>query len=610
MFKELSLALSTWAKAKFGHDSVMYKMFGTVNISSQVDHGHSLSVEKHNKQVDKNRHILKQVIKAIIFCGVHELALRGHDEKVTSTNLGVFLDLLAEKAESDKILEEHLNSFSVAKNTSKTIQNELLDCMLKVYQDQIKNEVSKARYVSVQADETTDISCKSQFVVILRYIKDSKPVERFTSFIEVTNRTAAGLFNILHEHLQLYNVDKKLIAQAYDGAANMSGAKGRVQTLIKEIYPSALYVHCYAHQLNLIFKKACSSVKRVRIFFASLTTFKTFFSHSAKRNDILREVCGKTIPTFCETRWNFHSRIVSVVNENKNKLLETFDAIMNAENMDDTSICEAKGLWNWLNDSDFLYLLAFFDDVLRHADILFNIVQSRKSSGITVMDAVSKFKLAILDIQENLHVYISENEEEIQPLKRRATTSAEDLEDDVNAVCSIILNQIETRFENSHVISTFSLVDPSKFLSYKLDFPSEELNLLTSNCSFISNENLKKELKVLYTNETFRPLQTPLQLLECFNNNKLFDLFPETSKLLEIVLVTPVTSAESERCFSTLKRIKNFLRNSMGQERLDALAMLSIHKELILNDMDNFISEVLNYFAKQKNRRAEYLYQQ
>ena len=47
-----------------------------------------------------------------------------------------------------------------------------------------------------------------------------------------------------------------------------------------------------------------------------------------------------------------------------------------------------------------------------------------------------------------------------------------------------------------------------------------------------------------------------------------------------------MTTAEAERCLSTLKRIKTFLRNAMGQERLNALAMLSMERELVLNMRD------------------------
>eukprot|EP00102_Acyrthosiphon_pisum_P018026 XP_008189650.1 PREDICTED: uncharacterized protein LOC103311723 [Acyrthosiphon pisum] len=52
-----------------------------------------------------------------------------------------------------------------------------------------------------------------------------------------------------------------------------------------------------------------------------------------------------------------------------------------------------------------------------------------------------------------------------------------------------------------------------------------------------------------------------------------------------------------ERIFSTLKRVKTFLRNSTGQERLTGLALLSVHRDVTVNP-----DEVLNQFALQKDR--------
>ena len=77
------------------------------------------------------------------------------------------------------------------------------------------------------------------------------------------------------------------------------------------------------------------------------------------------------------------------------------------------------------------------------------------------------------------------------------------------------------------------------------------------------------------------------------------ETFSETVSLLNILITTPMTTAEAERCFSTLKRIKTFLRNSMGQERLNALAILSMERELVLN-MRDFNEKVINRFAALK----------
>lgn len=54
----------------------------------------------------------------------------------------------------------------------------------------------------------------------------------------------------------------------------------------------------------------------------------------------------------------------------------------------------------------------------------------------------------------------------------------------------------------------------------------------------------------------------------------------QTVSPLKIHITTHMTTAESERCFSTLKRIKPFLRNITTQDYLNALAVLSMEKKL------------------------------
>jgi len=43
-----------------------------------------------------------------------------------------------------------------------------------------------------------------------------------------------------------------VVAQAYDGASVMSGRENGVQMKIREVHPTAVYVHCMAHRLNLV----------------------------------------------------------------------------------------------------------------------------------------------------------------------------------------------------------------------------------------------------------------------------------------------------------------------------------------------------------------------
>ncbi|KAI4830253.1 hypothetical protein KUCAC02_001897 [Chaenocephalus aceratus] len=96
------------------------------------------------------------------------------------------------------------------------------------------------------------------------------------------------------------------------------------------------------------------------------------------------------------------------------------------------------------------------------------------------------------------------------------------------------------------------------------------------------------------------------RLYQFFMGNNLQSTFTETVSLLRILITTALTTAESERCFSTLKRIKTFLRNTMSQDRLNALAMLSMEKKLV-RDIPDFNKKVIERFATEKERRTTFL---
>ncbi|KAJ1203148.1 hypothetical protein NDU88_006942 [Pleurodeles waltl] len=250
-------------------------LFGKSNIALQLNEVYSKGVIKHNEEVDKNRYILSKLIDCVKFCGAFELALRGHDETEESINPGVFRGLVDFVSGIDSAMEAHLKSATVFKGTAKTIQNELLDFMLEVTRETIVQQLRSTDYVAIQADDTTDVSTKTQSVLVFRYIDgNSKVVERFYCFSYLKDSSAdtisAAILNELNLILPERSGKEKLIAQSYDGASVMRGASGGVKKKIRDIYPNAHYVHCYAHQLNLIMEQAASKISRVRIFFKEL----------------------------------------------------------------------------------------------------------------------------------------------------------------------------------------------------------------------------------------------------------------------------------------------------------------------------------------------------
>ena len=62
-------------------------------------------------------------------------------------------------------------------------------------------------------------------------------------------------------------------------------------------------------------------------------------------------------------------------------------------------------------------------------------------------------------------------------------------------------------------------------------------------------------------------------------------LFSEVEQLVRIMLTCPVSSCAAERSFSALRRLKNWLRNTMGQERLNAITLCHVNQKY-LDDLD------------------------
>ncbi|KAJ8893840.1 hypothetical protein PR048_006441 [Dryococelus australis] len=74
-------------------------------------------------------------------------------------------------------------------------------------------------------------------------------------------------------------------------------------------------------------------------------------------------------------------------------------------------------------------------------------------------------------------------------------------------------------------------------------------------------------------------------------------LFPNLHILPKILATLPVTTVSVKRSFLTLKRLKTYLRNITGEDSLNLLALMSLHRSIQLNE-----DILFEKFAK-KNRR-------
>ncbi|KAL4088612.1 hypothetical protein QTP88_023701 [Uroleucon formosanum] len=207
-----------------------------------------------------------------------------------------------------------------------------------------------------------------------------------------------------------------------------------------------------------------------------------------------------------------------------------------------------------------------------------NLVAKRSSPGLLV-----SYKLNVEQIQSTF--------KEKRMAKKRKTFNYENEED------------LITTPEKKFTIEVFNTV---------LDTVVNSMN--TSNSWKYLKNSLEEEYDKITLNETigedqdedeenYENLSTPCNLtckscsICCYRLLVKYNLFSSEYSLLTLaykyLLTLPVTQVSCERSFSTLKYLKNRLRNSMANEKLESFMLMSIEKSILMElDNDTIINEL------------------
>ena len=96
-------------------------------------------------------------------------------------------------------------------------------------------------------------------------------------------------------------------------------------------------------------------------------------------------------------------------------------------------------------------------------------------------------------------------------------------------------------------------------------------------------DQLRLHLQVLTTNypQEQREAVTVRDVCVYFQKMSTFEksLLSQAVVLLKLLIVMPATNTISERSFNALRRLKNYMRSVMSQERLNHLLVLHTHKD-------------------------------
>lgn len=101
--------------------------------------------------------------------------------------------------------------------------------------------------------------------------------------------------------------------------------------------------------------------------------------------------------------------------------------------------------------------------------------------------------------------------------------------------------------------------------------------------------------KVLWQRQTDKPIDISSTL----SDSRCCSLmFPNITKILYLLMLTSVTSSSVERANSSLKFIKNPMRSTMHEDRLNALLLLYVHKDIAID-----YNAVLDTFVRRNPRK-------
>ncbi|XP_060873994.1 52 kDa repressor of the inhibitor of the protein kinase-like [Metopolophium dirhodum] len=380
-----------------------------------------------------------------------------------------------------------------------------------------------------------------------------------------------------------------------------------------------------AHCLNLAITFSCK-VPEVRKCMGTIQSVSTFFGYP-KRQSILQLLIVEIFPqtnrfklkNLCATRWVDRHDAVILFEELQPAILHTLDKITLWPDSDTSS--SASHLLTAIRQLKFQTALAILVKILSISFPLSRYLQTVNLDLKTALEAASNVQNTIQEIRENCDVEfqqlflsvitLCEKFDITVSLPRQCQSDNPEYFLRVSVFIPFIdnfLDQLNDRLISHRIVlNNFDCILPkiemkiSEEIKGKFNQLVETYQDIVDECtdSNLNDNLLNGELDLWYTK------YSTLISAELKNKNAIEvyfqtcpDVYPIISKLLQIFITLPVSTATRERSFSTLRRLKTYLRNSSGQIRLNGLALLNIHRDINVD-----INDVLDELAKKSKRK-------
>ncbi|CAB4039316.1 zinc finger MYM-type 1-like [Paramuricea clavata] len=333
------------------------------------------SQKQNQRETNLWVNVLRRVLGVILCLASLSLALRGHDEKVGEglTQGGDFLGVVTLLSEFDTITNDAISLPKYAtRYMNPKIQNELILTTSQLLRKSLVTEINECPFWSIVLDTTSDINRVDQLSVTARWVKVQNEnvtiKETFLGFISVTDGTAASLVETTCKYVEDIGLDmEKLRGQAYDRPSVMSGVHNGVQKLIKDHSSKPVpFIHCAAHNLNLVINDAVNSVVDNDNFFGVIQSIYVFFSTSINRSrdlQLLAVDSSLSLKKLCVTSWSSRVDSVRGVRDRFVDILKRL-TVISLTSTDKKERDEAVGIKKNIAKIDFIINLVLWERIL------------------------------------------------------------------------------------------------------------------------------------------------------------------------------------------------------------------------------------------------------
>jgi len=531
---------------------------------------------------------------------------------------------------------------------SPIIVNEIVALMGQGVLREILTDIRSSTWFSLIADEATDISHNEQLSLSIRWVDSHYTIHEDTlGIVQLENTKASTLYSVIKDILIRCSLPiTQCRGQAYDGASNMSGVRNGVQALVKKDADQALYVHCLAHSLNLCVQevaKKCDLVRNVMELIYELVQLIKFSPKRQALFDRLRkeiaiqtggEPLAPSLRTLCPTRWTVRSGSIESVLHNYELLKEALHEIQ--EGHDDYA-AKAHGILTRMESFDIYFGFNLALLVFSSAEQFSTNLQAK---NITIQEATSGATLLIshlksLRTESKFNTWYEEVLEKSSSLTEgpklpRNRKMPRRLDEGTSPHCYLVpkdryrhfyfevmelaAGEIEKRFDQSDLYliknieqllldacngkqSYTGFDDVTSYL--KDDVNCERFKIHLSMLPDLIKTAFKDSLPV-------KKVTNVRTIAEAMEHSAVYkDMLSEVNKVLKIFFTFPITSATAERSFSSLRRLKTFLRSTMTHCRLNNLFLLYIHTartdainlEKVAKDFISVNQRRINYFG-------------